>query len=76
MEIVQFKNGKYGIRKRNLSHKIFKKEGVFKDFCPIITQWRTSDDEFFKDCQLESLDRVTFIFEALKGGVIEKIIEN
>jgi len=76
MEIVQFKNGKYGIRKRNLFHKIFKKEGVFKNFRPIIIQWRRSDDDFFKDCQLESIDSVTTIFEAMKGGVIEKIIEN
>lgn len=74
MEIVKFKNGKYGIRKRSLWDRLFKKEGVFRDFKPQIYKWRTSDDSYFDDCQLDSFDEVVKTFNNISFGVIEKVV--
>ena len=74
MEIVKFKNGKYGIRKRSLWDRLFKKEGVFRDFKPQIYKWRKSDDSYFYDCQLDSFDEVVNIFNNIRFGVIEKVV--
>jgi len=74
MQIIKFKNGKYGIRKRNLLDKILKGEGVFRDFKPQIYKWRTTDCHYFKDCQLDSFEEVVEIFNNLNFGVIEKVI--
>lgn len=74
MEIVKFKNGKYGIRKRNLFDKLFKREGLFRDFKPFSIKWRKSDDKYFEDCQLESFDEVVNYFNNINFGVIEKVV--
>ena len=58
IDIVQFKNGKYGIRKRSFLDRLFGRGGVFKDFRPILTNWRKPLDPYFKDCQTESIDEI------------------
>lgn len=75
MEIVKFKNGKYGIRKRDFLDKLFNAEGLFRDFNPSAVKWRNSDDTYFSDCQLDSFDEVVKVFNQLKFGVIEKVIK-
>ncbi len=74
MDIVKFRNGKYGIRKRSLWDKIFGNEGVFRDFNRIIIRWRKFDDSYFYDCQLDTLVEVTKFYDDMKFGVIEKVI--
>ena len=74
MEIVRFKNGKYGIRKRNLFYKLFQKEGLFRDFKGFSIKWRESDDKYFADCQLDSLDEVVNHFNNIAFCVIEKVL--
>jgi hypothetical protein len=76
MQLVKFKNGKYGIRKRNLFDKIFKREGLFRDFNPILVEWRSSSDRYFEHCQLYSFEEVVNIFNNINSGVIEEIIIN
>lgn len=74
MELVKFKNGKYGIRKRNLFNKIFKNEGVFFDFRPQTCRWRKSDDKYFNDCQLDSVEETAKYFNNINFSVVEKVI--
>ena len=75
MEVVQFKNGKYGIRKKNLFDKLFKREGSFSDFRSSSINWRKSDDKYFRDCQLDSFEEVINHFNNINFGVIEKVIK-
>lgn len=74
MEIVMFKNGKYGIRKRTWFDKLFGLEGKFRDFKPILTKWRRSDCKYFHDCQLDSLEKVKEQFEIIKNGVVKEVV--
>jgi len=58
IDVVQFKNGKYGIRKRSFFDKLFGRGGLFKDFKPYLTHWRKPSDPYFKDCQMSSIDEI------------------
>lgn len=75
MEIVKFKNGKFGIRKRNLFHKLLNKEGLFRDFRPHLIKWRASDSKHFDDCQLDSIHETLNYFNNINFSVIEKIVK-
>jgi len=75
MEIVKFKNGKYGIRKRNLWDIIFKNEGLFRDFSTFYYRWRKSDDRYFDNCQVDTFEVVENHFNSMKRKVIEKVDE-
>lgn len=74
MEIVQFKNGKYGIRRRTWLEKLFNKGGSFKDFKPILKKWRKPDDKFFHDCQTESLDEIKEWLIKTKNEYVDKVL--
>lgn len=74
MDIVQFKNGKYGIRKRNWFQRVFNKGGSFYDFRPALFKWRKQYDNFFHDCQLESVDEVKECLLKLKSNYVIKVI--
>jgi hypothetical protein len=76
MEIVKFKNGKYGIRKRTLIQKVFNKEGVFRDFKPYLIYWRSSDNSYFKDCQLDSFEEAVEKFNNINFGVVDKVLHS
>lgn len=74
MEIVQFKNGKYGIRKRHFLERLFDYGGSFKDFRPYEKQWRKASDHFFHDCQMESLEEVQHWLLKRRNDYVEKVL--
>lgn len=75
MEIVQFKNGKYGIRKQSFLDKLFKREGVFWDFERTLFPWKKSSFHYFGCCQLDTLEEVEKIFPLVNSSVILKVIK-
>jgi hypothetical protein len=78
ISIVKFKNGKYGIMKRNIFNKIFKQNGVYMDFNPVggTNKWRSSRDYYFKDCQLDSIEKVTEFLQINNNKFVEVEFKN
>jgi len=74
MEIVKFKNGKFGIRKRNLYETIFNVGGVCKDFKPCLFQWRKSGDKHFEDCQLDTIEQARTQLSLLQNDFVESVV--
>jgi hypothetical protein len=74
--IVKFVNGKYGIMRRTFWDKIFKRNGLFRDFKPATTFgiWRTHVDFYFKDCQLDTIEQAKEQLSNLVNGYVESII--
>jgi len=74
MEIVKFKDGKFGIRKRNFIQRLLNKGGVFKDFNPVLTHWRKPCDRYFKDCQMDSEQEVKEWLEKCKNDWVSGVV--
>ena len=75
IEIVKFKNGKYGIRKRNFIQKIFNLEGVFRDFKPFLYYWRTPSNPYFDHCELDTIEEVNDFFNRMNGDFVKEVIK-
>ena len=77
MEIVKFKNGKFGIRKRTFFDKLFYRQGTFRDFHPTLsgtTLWRNPSNRFFYDCQTYNIDEARELFYRLNDDVVECVV--
>jgi hypothetical protein len=76
LNIVIFKNGFYGIRKKTFIDWLFGLEGSFRDFHPISgIKWRRSTDSFFKDCQTDDKNKAWDLYNSLNGSVIKEVIK-
>ncbi len=53
-EIVQFINGKFGIRRRFIIEHLLNIGGSYRDFNPTLYYWLKPNNKNFEDCQLET----------------------
>lgn len=73
LEIVKFKNGMYGIRKRTWIDVLFGREGSFRDFKPSpYTTWRKQSDRYFDDCQLATKEAANDWLLRISGKYVEE----
>ena len=78
MEIVKFKNGKFGIRKRDFLERLFNLTGVFRDFKPTdlgLVIWRKPSDKYFIDCQVDNIDEAKDMYQRIKGDIVDAVIK-
>ena len=74
-EIVEFRNKKFGIRRRNFFQNVFNYGGTYIDFLSHINSFRESYSKYFKDCQT---DDVQFVFKKhseLTNNVVLNVIK-
>ena len=74
MEIIQFKNGNYGIRKRTTLDVILNKEGKFMDFHHVKLKFWRRNDIWFNDCQVESLEKVHEKIEEITEPLVLRVV--
>lgn len=73
-KIIKFKDNSYGIRKRNLFHKIFFLPGVFRDLTTKHNiKYRKINDPLIYNCKSDYLGIVTMLCEKEKNKPIEKL---
>lgn len=76
INIVKFKNGKFGIRRKTLIDWIFCSEGSFRDFSPCSGElWLRPNRPYFKDCQTDDINKAFELYHILTSSVISGIIK-
>lgn len=73
-EIVEFKNGKYGIRRRNFIQNLFNFGGDFLDLESRHRYFWSPGISHFADCQTSDLDSLMYRHQALSGDIIFRVI--
>lgn len=74
-EIVEFKNGKYGIRRRNFIQNLFNFGGDFLDLLAHRKYFWEPGCIHFIDCQTSDLDGLTSTHQSITGNVIFRVIK-
>jgi hypothetical protein len=74
-QIVEFRNKKFGIRKRNIFQNIFNYGGSYYDFYTSINNFITSDERYFLNCQTEDIELVFRKHSELTNNVVFKVIK-
>ena len=74
-EIVEFKNGKYGIRRRNFIQNLFDFGGDFLDLVSNIRYFWSSGECHFVDCKTSDLNSLIPTHQVITGNVIFRVIK-
>jgi hypothetical protein len=73
-ELLEFKNGKYGIRRRSFIQNLFNFGGIFFDFDSSSEYYWGLNSKHFKDCETSSLVKAEEIYQRLTGtNIFRKI---
>lgn len=74
-EIVEFKNGKYGIRRRNFIQNLFNFGGDFLDLLAHRKYFWEPGISHFSDCQTSNLESLNYRHQAISGDIIFRVIK-
>jgi hypothetical protein len=74
-EIVEFRNKKFGIRRRSFFENLFNFGGLYFDFVRYIEYFWESKSHHFKDCQTDDLQFVFKKHSELTNNVVLNIIK-
>lgn len=74
-EIVEFKNGKYGIRRRNFIQNLFDFGGDFLDLVAHVRYFWGSEECHFVDCQTSDLNSLISIHQSITDNIIFRVIK-
>jgi len=77
-EIVEFRNNKFGIRRRNFFENLFNYGGDFLDFKEhsIRYYFWSSQSIFFDDCQTSDIDNLYKIFSNFNNDYVLNVYKN
>lgn len=74
-EIVEFKNGKYGIRRRNFIQNLFNFGGDFLDLESRHRYFWKPGISHFADCQTSNLENLNYRHQAITNNIIFRVIK-
>lgn len=75
-EIVQFRNKKFGIRRRNFFENLFKFGGDYYDFQSCRNYFWSANSNCFYDCQTKDVDILFEIHSRLKNDYVINVFNN
>jgi hypothetical protein len=77
-EIVEFRNNKFGIRRRTFLENLFNYGGDFLDFKGNVIRYYfwTSKSNFFNDCQTSDIDVLFEFYSKFKNDYVLNTFKN
>ncbi len=77
-EIVEFRNNKFGIRRRNFLENLFNYGGDFLDFSHNSVKYYfwTSKSNYFNDCQTSDIDNLFKIWSSFNDDYVLNVYKN